>query len=117
MKPFEMTVASRAILSAIVLLGAAPGASAEDCVGDAMIVSMAAKGLRAGIERYDEVGRIMLAERTMTRQPVSNDRLEVIKRLVEYAAAHEGQGKGSTQALRDFDISIQFERDCKSGDW
>jgi hypothetical protein len=92
-------------------------AAQENCVLDGMEVEAAATAHRTQprLEPSDEVGRLLLAERTLTREPVSNERLEVIKRLVEYAWSHKGQGSNPT--LRDIDVSMQFERDCESGNW
>jgi hypothetical protein len=65
------------------------------------------------LQPYEEVERLLLAERALTHQPVSNDRLEVLKKLVEYAWAHHDNDPNP--AVRDFDVSMQFKKDCEEG--
>lgn len=80
-----------------------------------MYVQSAAAAHRADarLEPSDEVARLLIAERTRTREPVSNDRLEVLKVLVEYAWTHHGHD--ANPVLRDFDVSMQFKNDCEAG--
>lgn len=116
----SVTVSPLAVLvgaAAFLLCAAPPASTQENCVLDSTEVQAAAAAHRIdpGLEPSDEVGRLLLYERTLTRQPVTNDRIEIIKRLVGYAWSHEGQDKNPT--LRDFDVSMQFQRDCESGNW
>ncbi len=101
-----------AALTASLYVTATAGAQ-EDCVLDAMWVQAAAAAHRTNprLHPYEEVERLLLLERTRTRQPVS--KLEVLKSLVEYAWTHHVHDPNPV--LRDFDVSMQFKKDCEQG--
>jgi hypothetical protein len=87
----------------------------DQCVLDSIWVQGAASvhRERPGLPQVKEIEQIVVAETATTHRHVSGERIDRIQKLVEYAWTHKGDG--DSPVLRDFDISMQFERDCHSG--
>lgn len=82
-----------------------------------MEVQMAAAGHRTNpmLAAPDQVTALVATDSAIRHRPVDADRLEILKRYVAYARAHRGDDPNPT--IRDFDISMMFEKDCAAGRW
>jgi len=115
--------------------GAQPAqiAATHFCPLDAQVVQSAylAHHRAPKLQPYEEVELIMRVEENLARmrgnpQAVSNDRLEILKQLVDYGFTHEAQAPadlvsaGASRAdikdrnlvLRSLDVSMDYELQC-----